>query len=145
VKMLGTLRNFNESMRSEMHDRIKRTAEKIAEASGATAHVRIRRMYGVTDNHKQLTQMMLPTLAEVAPANRLFETNKTTGAEDFSFYQKEIPGLFIFLGITPKDQLDAAASNHSPLFYIDESGLLTGVKALGHLTLDYMKLNPVKK
>ena len=64
----------------------------------------------------------------------------TLGAEDFSFYQQKVPGVFFWLGTRPKDQTaEQAASNHSPLFYVDESGLLLGVRAMSHVTVDYLR------
>jgi amidohydrolase len=65
--------------------------------------------------------------------------NSTLGAEDFSFYQQKVPGLFFWLGTRPKNQTaEEAASNHSPLFYVDESGLELGVRALAHVAVDYL-------
>jgi amidohydrolase len=63
---------------------------------------------------------------------------KVTGAEDFSYFQQRVPGFFFFLGVTPKERLANVESNHSPRFYVDESALPTGVRALLHLTLDYL-------
>jgi metal-dependent amidase/aminoacylase/carboxypeptidase family protein len=79
---------------------------------------------------------MLPTLQRVL-GDRLFEGPKIGGAEDFSYFQQQVPGLFLFLGITPKSEVGKAAQNHSPRFVVDESALLTGVRTLVHLTLDY--------
>jgi amidohydrolase len=62
-----------------------------------------------------------------------------TGAEDFSFFQEKVPGLFIFLGGSPKGKIAKdQPSHHTPDFFIDESGMKLGVKALINLTLDYM-------
>jgi amidohydrolase len=139
VEMTGTIRTYDDGMQASIHERIKRTSEMIAAASGATADVLIRKQYPSTINDERLTAYMSPTLKRVAgEENFLYPCQKQTGAEDFSFYQRKIPGLFFFLGITPKADLSKAASNHSPLFYIDEPALLTGVRALANLTVDYM-------
>jgi amidohydrolase len=139
VEMTGTIRTYDEGMQTSIHERIKRTSEMIAAASGASANVLIRKQYPATVNDERLTAYMSPTLKRVAgEENVIFPNAKQTGSEDFSFYQRKVPGFFFFLGITPKDKLGNAASNHSPLFYIDEPALLTGVRALAHLTLDYM-------
>jgi amidohydrolase len=64
---------------------------------------------------------------------------KTCGAEDFSFFQQKVPGLFFNIGCTPHDKdCKYAASNHSPRFYVDESGFKVGLKALATLTLDWL-------
>jgi amidohydrolase len=137
ARLVGTIRTFDDAMQVDIHERVKRTAQRIAEAAAATAEVRIDRGYPVTANHPQLTQRMLPTLERVA-GKQLQELGKITGAEDFTFYQREVPGLFIFLGITPRDQVGKAAANHSPRFYVDEPALVTGVRALTHLVADYL-------
>ena len=137
VRLVGTIRTFDDAMQADIHERITRTAQRIAEAAGATAEVKIDRLYPVTANHPQLTTRMLPTLERVAGA-QLMELGKITGAEDFTYYQREVPGLFIFLGVTPKDQVGKAPANHSPRFFVEESALLTGVRALTHLAADYL-------
>ena len=137
VRLVGTIRTFDDAMQSDIHERITRTAQRIAEASGATAEVKIDRLYPVTANHPQLTTRMLPTLERVA-GPKLMELGKITGAEDFTYYQREVPGLFIFLGVTPKEQVGKAPANHSPRFFAEESALVTGVRALTHLAADYL-------
>jgi amidohydrolase len=137
ARLVGTIRTFDDAMQTDIHERITRTAQRIAEAAGATAEVKIDRLYPVTANHPQLTTRMLPTLERVAGA-QLIELGKITGAEDFTYYQREVPGLFIFLGITPKDQVGKAPANHSPRFFVEESALITGVRALTHLAADYL-------
>ncbi len=138
VEMIGTIRSLDEKMRSDIHARIKRTAEDIAASGGAKADVTITNGYPVTYNDPALTEKMVPTLRKVT--SDVITVNPTLGAEDFSFYQQKVPGLFIWLGTRPKNQTaEEAPSNHSPLFYVDESGLLLGVRALSHLTVDWLK------
>src|SRR5205085_1872053 len=85
-----------------------------------------------------LTEKMVPTLKKLTAD--VITVNPTLGAEDFSFYQQKVPGLFIWLGTRPKNQTaEEAASNHSPLFFVDESGLVLGVRALSHLAVDYLR------
>jgi amidohydrolase len=118
---------------------MKRTAEMIAGSSGAKATVNIRKQYPVTVNNPQLTQAMVPTLARVAGPGNLIPVDKNAAAEDFSFYQQQVPGLFVVVGITPKDKDPATvATNHSPKFYLDESGLILGIRTLTNLALDYL-------
>jgi amidohydrolase len=140
VEMTGTIRSYDDEMQEQMHSRIKQTSEYIAKASGASADVRIRKQYPATVNDEKLTALMSPTLQRVAGEANVRNAQKQTGAEDFSFYQKKIPGMFFFLGITPKENLATAAANHSPQFYIDEPGLIVGVRALANLVFDYAAL-----
>jgi amidohydrolase len=137
ARLVGTIRTFDDRMQADIHERVKRTAQRIAEAAGATADVRIDRGYPVTSNHPQLTARMLPTLERVA-GKQLVELGKITGAEDFTYFQREVPGMFIFLGITPKEQVEKAPANHSPRFFVDENALVVGVRALTHLAADYL-------
>jgi amidohydrolase len=136
ARLVGTIRAFDPAMQSDIHARIQRTAGSIAEAAGATAEVRIERHVPVTANHTELTARMLPTLQRVL-GDRLEEGAKITTAEDFSYFQQEVPGLFLLLGITPNDQVGKAPQNHSPRFMVDEAALITGVKTLVYLAMDY--------
>lgn len=139
VELIGTIRTFDEAMRSDIAARVLHTASHIAQSAGARASVEVERGYDVTVNHPALTEQMVPTLLRVAGADRVFLAPKLTGAEDFSCYQQRIPGLFFFLGITPPGSPPGqVASNHSPRFRIDESGLLLGVRALCHLAWDFL-------
>ena len=134
----GTIRVFDEAIREDIHRRVRQTAESIAAASGAAAEVEIEPGNPVTFNDPDLTRRMLPTLERVAPG-KVMERPPQTVAEDFSLYQKRIPGLFVFLGVTPADQdWKTAASNHSPMFFADEGALPVGVRLLTSLAVDYL-------
>jgi len=104
--------------------------------------VTINRGYPVTANDPALTRQMLPTLERVGPG-RVTESELITGAEDFTYFQRQAPGLFFFLGITPHAQVGSAPANHSPLFQVEEQALLTGVRALAHLAADYLAAAPL--
>src|SRR2546428_1404606 len=139
VEMLGTIRSLDPKMREEIHQRIKRTAQDIAQSAGATADVQIETGYPITYNDPALTERMAPTLRRLTSDVKV--VNPTLGAEDFSFYQQKVPGLFFWLGTRPVNQTaEQAASNHSPLFYVDESGLELGVRALAHVAVDYLRM-----
>jgi amidohydrolase len=140
VEMTGTLRSLDAGMREDLHKRVRQTAERIAESAGARAEVSIETGYPITYNDPKLTERMLPTFDRVAGKDRVALVRPTLGAEDFSFYQQKVPGLFYWLGTRPKNQTVAdAASNHSPLFFVDESGLLLGVRSLAHVAVDYLR------
>lgn len=140
VEMVGTIRTLDETMQAEIHRRIKTVAASIAESMGTVAEVDIYRGYPITYNDPDLTQQMLPTLQRVAGEAHVIEIAPIMGAEDFSFFQREVPGLFFFLGGKPPDvPVSEAAPHHTPDFYIDESGLKLGVEALTSLAIDYMR------
>ena len=140
VELIGTIRTFDQTMRADIKKRLAKTAELVAESAGAKADVHIDHGYPVTVNNIALTQKMTPTLARIAGADNIITTDLITGAEDFSYYALETPGLFYFLGVTPKDQnAKTAPSNHSPQFYVDESALQLGVESLSQLVVDYLQ------
>jgi amidohydrolase len=139
ARMVGTIRTLDTGMQDKVHADIRRTATNIAESMGAAADVEINRGYPVTDNDPELTAQMAPTLERVAGAENVEVINPITGAEDFSYFQHEVPGLYFFVGGMPKGMDPAAAApHHTPDFYIDESGMQLGVRALTALTVDYM-------
>ncbi|HHL71885.1 MAG TPA: amidohydrolase [Bacteroidetes bacterium] len=139
VELVGTIRTLQTAMQDKIHEKIRLTATKIAESAGAEAEVVIRKGYPVTHNDPDLTGRMLPTLQAVAGADNVHLIPAITGAEDFSFYQKKVPGVFFFLGGMPPDMSpEQAAPHHTPDFYIDESGLVLGVRALARMAVDYM-------
>jgi amidohydrolase len=142
VKLEGTIRTFDEGQRDEIHEHVKRLSEMIAQAGGASARVHIHRWYDVTVNHPGLTEWSVPTLKRIAGDANVNVVDKMCGAEDFSFYQKAVPGFFFFVGCTPADRdLATVAPNHSPRFYVDESCLKHGVKLLSGLALDWLAAN----
>ena len=139
VELVGTIRAFDEGERTKIRERVRAIATNYAAASGATAKVEFGLGYPVTKNDPALTERMVPTLKRVAGDAQVKVGALTGTAEDFSYFQQDVPGLFFFLGVTPPSQ-DAtkAALNHSPLFFADETALPVGVRALTHLTLDYL-------
>ena len=141
ARLVGTIRTFDEPMRADIHARVRQIAENVAAAAGAKAVVTIEKGYPVTANDAGLTTKMAATLERVAPG-RAGEMRKVTGAEDFAYFQHKVPGFFFFLGVTPKERAVSVESNHSPRFYVDEAALPTGVRALLHLTVDYLTSAP---
>jgi amidohydrolase len=137
AKLVGTIRTFDDAVQADIHAKVRRIVEGIAAAAGTTAQVVINKGYPVTKNDPALTARMLPTLERVAPG-AVKESELITGAEDFTYFQREAPGVFVFLGITPPAQVGKAPQNHSPLFVVDEKALPTGVRALVHLAVDYL-------
>jgi amidohydrolase len=139
VELRGTIRSFDEGMRDDIHERVTSLAEAISRGNKAGCAVCVQKNYPVTVNDPTLTATMLPTLLRVAGAG-LEHADKITGSEDFSFFQRELPGLFVFLGVTaPEIDARSAPPNHSPLFRVDESGLLLGVKLLAHMACDWLE------
>lgn len=138
VKLVGTIRALDNGMRDEIFKRLETIAVKTGESNGATVEVSIHEGYPITYNDITLTMKMLPTLQSVAGESNVNLVPAITGAEDFSFFQKEIPGFYFFLGGTPPDVAPKdAPPHHTPDFYVDDSSMLLGVKAMSRLVVDY--------
>jgi amidohydrolase len=137
--MAGTIRTLDDAMQDKIHDKIRLTATKIAESAGATAEVTIDKRTPVTFNDPDLTGQVVASLQRAAGAENVVRINAVTGAEDFAFYQKKVPGFFFFVGAMPPDQDPGKVpAHHTPDFMIDERAFITGLRAMLNLTTDYM-------
>ena len=138
VERAGTIRSYDYDVRKKLHADVRQKIEKIAESGNAKAEVTILKKYDPTINDPALTEKMLPTLRWAAN-NDVVQTPLVGGAEDFSFFAKEVPGVFVFLGVTPPSQdMATAAPNHNPGFFVDEAALVTGVRTMASLATDYL-------
>lgn len=137
AQLSGTIRAFDDDSRKKAIQYTIESAEHAAKSAGATAKVKIHNGYDVTVNDEKLTAKLLPTIQQAADG-KVLRGYKIGGSEDFSYYSKEVPGLFLFLGVTPKKNVGKAPSNHSGLFYVDESALKVGVRTMSLMTLDAM-------
>jgi amidohydrolase len=141
VVMQGTLRALDPAMRTDLHERVRRTAEHVAAASGATASVEIGKVahVPVTYNDPALTERMLPTLVRVAGPEHVRQIAPVTISEDFAEYGRVVPALFVHVGIRrPGATAEEFPANHSPRFRVDEDGLELGVRTLTGLALDWL-------
>jgi amidohydrolase len=138
MTMAGTIRTLDSAMQKDVHEKIKRTVEFIASASGATAEVSIETKTLVTFNTPDLVKKMLPSLEKAAGKENVMENEWTTGAEDFSYFGEKAPSFFFFVGGMPKGKNPKdAAPHHTPDFFIDDSRLDVGVKAFCNIVFDY--------
>jgi amidohydrolase len=141
VELIGTIRTLDYDMQKKLNEMMLFRVKAIAESYGATADITIEKGYPITYNDPDLTAKMLPSLERSAGKENIILRNASTGAEDFSFFQKEVPGFYYFVGGKPLDvKVEDAASHHTPDFYIDEGGLKLGVTSMVNLTLDYMEV-----
>jgi amidohydrolase len=144
VELIGTIRTFDEGMRQKVFAELKNTAEHIAAAHGATVLAEVPDTTGnpVTVNNPALTIPSAASLEKVVGVENVVNMPLVMGAEDFSYYAKEVPGFFFFVGATPKGQdANTAPSNHSPQFFLDESALNIGTRSLLQVATDYLEKN----
>lgn len=142
VEMIGTVRTFDEAVRKDIIQRMDRTAKNIAEASGATATLTVAEDRNPpVINDPELTRRSLPSLERAAGKDNVHSISLQTTGEDFSYYGQQVPALFFWVGITPRDRNAATAPfNHSPLFYVDEAGLQVALKAMLAVAVNYLQV-----
>ena len=147
--LMGTIRTFDPELRKEIYNEIKQIAEGVAQGTGTEIAVEfdVGGFYPVTVNDKPLLSKLKNSLVEASEGKFLELEAPATGAEDFSYFSQEIPGVYFWLGVNkPGVGLDStnfgdrsgAAGNHSPYFYVDDGALDEGVKGLTYLVLDYL-------
>ncbi len=140
LEMIGTIRTLDKDMKELIRKRMQEIVPAIAQAYRAEATVTIQDGADITFNNEALTEKMIPTLERVAGKENVYEINAITGAEDFSYFQNQVPGLFFFLGGTPLDMKESEApSHHTPSFIVDDASMKLGVKALSNLAVDFLK------
>ena len=137
VEMIGTIRTLDYGMKDHINKRMEEMVPAIAKAYGGEATIEIRDATDITYNDPDLVAQMLPSMQRVAGDANVQTQKAVTGAEDFSYFQREVPGFYFFLGgMTPGNT--TPFPHHTPDFLIDDSGLLLGVKALTEMSLDYL-------
>lgn len=140
ARLSGTIRTFDPEVRAQVHEKIRRVVTQVAESQGATATIDIDPGVPVTFNDAVLTGQLSPTLEAIYGTEHVSEPARITGAEDFSFFQEQVPGFFFFIGGRPADlPASKAIPNHSPYFYVDEGALPLGVHAMSRLAVDYLR------
>ncbi len=137
AELIGTVRTLDPKMKAHIEKRMTEMVTTLAKAYGGEASISFQNNTAITFNDSDLVDKMLPTLQKVAGRENVRLRKATTGGEDFSYFQEVIPGFYFFLGgMTPDNTL--AFPHHTPDFYIDESGMLLGVKTLTQITFDYL-------
>ena len=148
AEIMGTIRTFDPELRKEIYSEIEQVAKGVAMGTGTdiTVEFDVGGFYPVTFNQPDLVEAMKGSLIKASPG-RFYESNiPVTGAEDFSYFSQEIPGMYFWLGINKPGRGEESsnfgertdvAGNHSPYFYVDDSALDEGVRAFIHLVNDY--------
>jgi amidohydrolase len=141
VELIGTIRTLNADARKHMYEAVPRKVKGIADSMRAEVELTLPLdyQYPITYNDPKLMEKMLQTLVRTAGEDHVDLVKPVTGAEDFSFFQEKVPGVYLFVGGKPLDVAEAdAPAHHTPGFIVDDTGMKLGVKLLTNLTLDYM-------
>ncbi len=147
VELVGTIRTLNKEARDHIYEALPRKVAGIAQSMRAEAEVTLPLDYNypITFNDHDLMAQMLPTLVRTAGQDNVLYSKPATGAEDFSFFQEQVPGVYLWIGGKPHDVAEKdAPPHHTPEFYVDNKGMKLGVKLLTNLTLDYMQQHAKK-
>lgn len=146
VVLIGTVRTFQPGMEQDIADKVKRTVQGIAASAGATAESEVTSGYHPTINDAKLVAQMTPSMRRVVGTKLNTDMTPITPSEDFSAYEEKVPGMFLFLGVTPAGTDPAtAAPNHSPYFFADEKALPVGVRTMASLAVDFLASGGVAK
>lgn len=137
AELIGTIRTLDYGMREQVRERMTKMVKTVAEAYGGQAEIEIFDTTDITYNDPELTASLIPTLNRVLGEENVILSKAVTGAEDFSYFQSEVPGFYFFLGGMSKNSTEAYP-HHTPDFVIDESGLIFGVKSMTEITLNYL-------
>ena len=138
--MLGTIRTLDSVMRDTTLQRVKEMIDYIAAANNTEAKISFGTSYPITFNDPSLFEKMLPTLKRINGQMNFSIIDASTGAEDFSFFQEKVPGLYFYIGGTPKHtDPKTVADHHTPDFYVDSASIPVGIRSLTNLTLDYIR------
>jgi amidohydrolase len=138
VKMTGTMRTFNQQVRDHSVELMRETLQSVTAAYGATYELEMQDSNLVTYNEPALVEETLPTIRRVVGAENAVALKPFMPAEDFSAYQKVVPGFYYFLGVGNRAK-GITAGWHTPDFDVDEESLVVGVKVMTNVLLDYME------
>lgn len=144
VKLEGTVRALNETVRKTVKAMMTETLAGVTSAYGAKFEMDYNDGNAVTYNDPKLVEETLPTLKRIVGEANLTTPKPQMGAEDFSEYQKVIPGFFYFLGVGNKAK-GITAFIHTPEFDVDEEALVFGVKVMSNVLVDYLERHAANK
>jgi len=144
VEMLGTMRTFSAEMREEIIDRMRGIVTNVAEANGATAVLEMQpEPNPVLVNDPALSERAEAALRAAFGADAVKSIGLQPVAEDFAHVSQVLPSVYFWVGVTPPGK-DAATApdNHSDFFYLDESALKVGIRAMLGVAVDYLQSPP---
>ncbi len=138
VRLEGTIRSFDQKMRADIQERLRRTVDGVAGSFGTSAELEIRPVNPATVNDPALVRRMRPTLEDVAGKDGIFECELILATEDFANFAAKVPGMYVFMGVTGRERdPKEAAFNHSAYFQVDDETFAPGVEMMTRLALDF--------
>jgi len=138
ASLTGTLRAYREDVREMLARRVRQVAEGVARAMGATVRFTLNRGYPATVNDAAMSTFAAEQAAAIVGEGRVLDPEPSMGAEDMSYYLREVPGTFIFLG-TRNPDTGCDAAHHSTLFDFDEAALPIGADLFVRSALQFLR------
>jgi amidohydrolase len=136
VELEGTIRSFETAVQDTIETRMREIFEGVTRAHRARFTLEFERTHPVTVNDTLLTSRMVPTLERVLGKGNVQRRPPMTGAEDFSYFTRQVPGFFFYLGAVPPDK--KSGGHHTPTFYADDGAIPIGIRAMTGLVLDFL-------
>ncbi|HEX6731288.1 MAG TPA: amidohydrolase, partial [Pyrinomonadaceae bacterium] len=144
VKMEGTMRTLNEEVRQRAQELMRETLKNVTGVYGATFELRFEENAAVTYNEPALVTETLPTIRRIVGEGNVVAIRPFMPAEDFSYFQKVVPGFYYFLGVGNRAK-GITAGWHTPEFDVDEESLVVGVKVMSNVLMDYLDRHAAAK
>lgn len=138
AEMEGALRFTDTTTGPYLEQRVEAVAKGIAEAAGGSAEVDWYMRVPLVHNDPDLTRRMRPSLDRAAPADKPVVEVENCFLDDVSNFSQIAPLMFFTVGVG-LDEGDSAVSgfHHEPSFQVNEKGLLTALKAMVNLAVDF--------
>lgn len=138
VKVQGTFRTFDEEWRARAKEKMKKMAEGMAEAMGATCEFKIVDGYPFLKNDEETTERSKKAAIEYLGQENVHDLDLWMAAEDFAYYSHEVPGCFYRLGIRNEDR-GIVSNVHTSTFDIDPEALKTGMGLMAWLAISSLR------
>ena len=138
ARLEGTVRTFHSDVRDHIEAELERVVRGTCLAADVDYRYRYHRGYPPVVNHREETELLAQTAADVPGVKNVEEMAPQMGGEDFAHYLRHVKGTFFFTGAMHPDW-QVVYPHHHPKFDIDERAMLIAAKTLGAVTLDYLR------
>jgi len=137
VTLTGTVRALDEGVRMSVKALMEEFLQETTKPRGGAYTLDYVQGYPITMNDDTMTRLALETAVKTVGKDNVLEIPPTMASEDMSFYLREVPGCFFFVGA---GNADAALNmpHHNPLFDIDERSLELGVRMMSSLAIGFL-------
>jgi amidohydrolase len=138
VELVGTIRTFDEALRTSMPERISRVAEGVAQALRCTAEVKVTKGNPAVVNDPAIAALARRAALRVVGEEAVVEPVPTMAGEDMAVYFGKVPGCFVFVGSANRAR-GLYPDHHHPRFDFDEDALALGCEFLVQAALEALE------